>query len=359
MKYTTFGKTGLKVSRLGFGGMRFPYAGGKPDRAETLKILNLGFDRGINYFDTAPIYCDGLSEEILGEFIADKRDKVILSTKDGETGTESFIKSFERSFRRLKTDYVDVFHFWHLNGPDFKKVTAAKGLLEFAYRMKKEGRVRHFAFSFHDENPENAKEIIDSGLFESTLLSFNMINRVNGEWLEYADKKGLGTAIMNPVAGGALMAENPKIKACPNTSNARVALKYAFGLPYIDIVLSGMSTAAQVVENCETACGDYELTADEKKTYENICAVYDSLLRLYCTGCNYCAGCPEKIDIPKIFKIYNDAKVTWGGWDEAKKQYAKLKVKADKCIACGACMDKCTQKLDIISHLKECDKSLL
>ena len=358
MKYTTLGKTGLQVSRLGFGGMRFPYVNGKPDLNESVRILNIGFDKGINFFDTGNFYCDGQSENILGAFTAGKRDKVILSTKNMKRAKAEFVKDFDQSLKNLKTDYIDLYHFWSLSGEDFKKVTAAEGLLEFAYRMKKEGRARHFAFSFHDENPANVKDIIDSGMFESVLLSFSMINRVNGEWLEYAHKKGMGTAIMNPVAGGAIMSPNPKIKAYPNASNARVALKFAFGLPYVDVALSGMSNEAQVLENCENACGDYAFAQEDKECFENICKVYDSLLRLYCTGCNYCKGCPAGIDIPAVFKIYNAAKVTWQGWGGAKTEYAKLKTRADKCTACGVCMKKCPQKLDIIKHLKECEKSL-
>ena len=356
MKYTQLGSTNLRVSRLGFGGMRFPYADGKPDLKESVRLLNLGFDKGINFFDTGNFYCDWQSEHILGAFMAGKRDKVILSTKNGKRETAEFVKDFEQSLKSLKTDYIDIYHFWALNGGDFKRVMAADGLLEFAYRIKKEGKARRLAFSFHDDNPANVKDVIDSGLFESVLLSFNMINRTFGEWLEYAHNKGLGTVVMNPVAGGAIAEPNPKIKSYGD--NARIALKYLFNLPYINIALAGMGSEAQVLENCETASGDYTFTERDKECFENICTVYDSLLRLYCTGCNYCAGCPENIDIPAVFKIYNDAKVSWGSWDRAKGRYAALKTKAGKCSACGVCMDKCPQKLDIIKHLKECEKSL-
>ena len=359
MKYTVLGKTGLKVSKLGFGGMRFPYKGGKPDWTETLRILNIGYERGINYFDTGNFYCDHQSENILGEFLQGKRGRVILSTKNGNHDTAGFVKDFEQSLKSLKTDYIDVYHFWALSGEGFKKVAAANGLLEFVYRIKKEGKARHLAFSFHDETPANVKDVIDSGLFESLLLSYSLINRINGEWLEYADKKGLGTVIMNPLAGGAITQENPKVKSIENTSPARVGLKHVFNLPYIDVALSGMNSEAQVIENCETASGDYTPTDGEEALYESVCMAYDSLLKLYCTGCNYCAGCPESLDIPKIFKIYNSAKVTWKGWPGAKADYAKLDIKADKCIECGACVSKCPQKLDIIAHLKECGKSLI
>lgn len=355
MKYNLLGNTGLKVSRLGFGCMRFPMKGLLPDKAQTLRMLEKGFELGINYFDTAPLYCSMMSENIVGKFIQGKRDKVILSTKDMGRSLWTFERSFERSLKKLKTDYIDVFHFWSMDLEAFKKVTAAEGLLDFAYKMKKDGKVRHFAFSFHDAEPDNVKEVIDSGLFESMLLSYNVLNRVNEKWLEYGKAKGLGTAIMNPVAGGALASSD---SAAENTDNARIALKHVLGKGFIDIALSGMSSEAQVVENCAAASGDYAFTPEEQQGYENICAKYNSLLRLYCTACNYCKGCPAGIDIPGVFGIYNGSKVKWQGLAGAKSDYAKVKNKADRCTACGACMKKCPQKLDIISNLRECHKTL-
>ncbi len=356
MKYTTFGGTGLKVSKLGFGCMRLPYDGHKPDKKEAERILNIAFEKGVNYFDTAPLYCDNLSEDIVGSFIAGKRDKLILSTKDNGRTADSFIRSFERSFKRLKTDYIDVFHVWTLDLNAFKKVRAAEGLLDYLYKAKKDGRVRHLAFSFHDDKPENVKEIIDSGIFETVLLSYNMINPMNGKWLAYAHDKGMGTVIMNPVAGGNLT--EPGDPAATSLK-ARIALKYAFTRPYVDIAISGMSSEAQVNENCATAAGDYAFTGEEEKAFNEIREAHKTLLELYCTGCNYCKGCKSGIDIPGVFGLYNKARVLGGwGFEMSRPEYAKLSVTADKCTACGACMKKCPQKLDIINNLKVCHKAL-
>ena len=356
MKYTVFGKTGLKVSRLGFGCMRLPYAGGRLDKKESLRIMNIAYERGVSYFDTAPLYCDNLSEETVGEFLQGKRDKIVLSTKDMGRNEKTFIASFERSFKRLCTDYIDVFHLWAMNLAAFKTVKGDKGLLEYLYRAKKEGRIRHIAFSFHDEKPDNVKEVIDSGICETMLLSYNMINPVNGKWLDYAHGKGMGTVIMNPVAGGTLADADD---AALSSQKVRIALKYAFTRPYVDIAISGMSSEKQVIENCETAAGDYAFTADEERLFSEISAAHKSLLELYCTGCNYCTGCKADIGIPEIFRLYNKARMGAGmGWVDAKDIYAKLPVKADKCTACGACIKKCPQKLDIISDLKLCHKAL-
>jgi predicted aldo/keto reductase-like oxidoreductase len=233
--------------------MRLPYSGGKPDRKESIRLMNIAFDSGVNYFDTAPLYCDRESESIVGEFLRGvPRDKVSLSTKDSGRAPGDFAESFERSFKNLRTDYVDMFHAWALSLADFRKI-ASNGTLDLLFKAKKEGKVRHASFSFHDDKPENVREVIDSGLFESVLLSFNMIKRDNLRWLNYARSKGLAVLVMNPVAGGNLAVQ------------ARLALKYVWSLPFIDVALSGMSDERQVRENCETASGSFAFTPDEER----------------------------------------------------------------------------------------------
>jgi len=345
MKDTAFGKTGLTLSKLGYGCMRFPYADGKLDKREAVRLMNVAFDNGVNYFDTAPFYCDYESEVAVGEFIRDKRDKIILSTKNmGRTPAE-FTKSFDDSFRRLKADYVDVFHAWSMSLADFRRVSA-NGTLDLLFKAKKEGKIRHAAFSFHDGECSNVKEVIDSGLFESMLLSFNMLKRANLPWLEYAHSKGLGTVVMNPVAGGVL------------SSRAALALKYVWSHPYIDVALSGMGSEAQVLENCRTASDGFEFTSEEKNRLNETVKEHVAVLDLYCTACGYCKGCSESIAVTEIFTMYNDA-VLSGEWESARKKYAVLNKDASDCVKCGECLKKCPQKLDIVELLKKVHNILI
>jgi len=369
MIYKTFGNTNEKVSALGFGAMRLPMieVNGKKIINDELAIplMQNAFDMGVNYVDTAPLYCDSLSEEAVGKALKGYREKVFLSTKnpiednDGDHWTERL----EKSLKRLDTSYIDFYHFWGINLKSFEGWQGLKyGPIEAAHKAKDQGLIKHISFSFHD-SAENYKKIVDSGLFESTLVQYNLLDRSNEENIAYAKSKGLGTVVMGPVGGGRLGAPSEVIQGLlknKSVSTAETALRFIFANTHIDICLSGMENLQMVKENVDIASRTEHLSDDEIKHIRAMMEENKNLAKLYCTGCNYCKPCPAGIEIPFLFEIMNRYRV-YGLNEHAKKAYNEVingwswikSADASKCTQCGTCEGKCPQKLPIIKQLVE------
>ena len=375
MQYVPFGKTGLKVSRLGFGCMRFPstQVDGKTvfNEEESIRMLHRALELGVNYFDTAPGYCDTISEVIVGKAFKGMRDKVLLSTKNPieNASGDDFEKRLEKSLRQLDTDYIDFYHFWGIDLKSYEEqIDVPDGPLSRAIRLKSEGVLRHISFSFHDA-PENLIEIIKrgEGVFSSVLCQYNLLDRSNEDGIAYAHEQGLGTVIMGPVGGGRLGAPSPVIQGLlPGDvqSSAEVALRFVLNNPNVDIALSGMGSMAMVEENAAIAGNMQPLTVEEETRIAAMMAENERLADLYCTGCNYCMPCPAGLNIPEIFKIMNYHRV-YGITDYAKENYAQIgKVgwmqyeNAAACTSCGACEKKCPQKLAIRDQLRQTHEAL-
>jgi len=369
MEYTTFGSTGYKVSKLGFGAMRLPMmeVNGKKviDDDKAIPMMQKAFDLGVNYVDTAPYYCESLSEIAVGKALKGYRDKVYLSTKNPieDISGDHWLGRLEKSLKQLDTDYIDFYHFWGIGLESFKSWQGlAFGPIEAAHKAKAQGLIKHISFSFHDD-VKNMPEIIDSGLFESVLLQYNLLDRSNEENMAYAKAKGLGVVVMGPVGGGRLGAPSQVIQGLLKQkpqSSAEVAMRFVLANESCDIALSGMSTIEQVEENVELASRKGHLTDDEKSRTVAMMTENHKLAELYCTACDYCMPCPEKINIPHIFGIMNNHRV-YEITDFAKEQYQEVvdgtgwikSADASKCIECGVCETKCPQKLPIIKQLKE------
>jgi len=368
MEYSTFGKSGYKVSKLGFGAMRLPMKeiGGKNcvDDDKAVPMMQKAFELGVNYIDTAPYYCDSLSEVSVGKAIKGWRDKVYVSTKNPieDISGDNWKKRLERSLKQLDTDYIDFYHFWGIGLSGFKTWHDKGGPVEAARKAKEEGLIRHISFSFHDD-AKNMPEIIDSGLFESVLVQYNLLDRSNEENLEYAKSKGLGVVVMGPVGGGKLGAPSEVIKNLLKSkpkSSAEAAMRFVLANDNVNIALSGMSTMEQVIENAEIASRTGHLTEDEWNRATEMMEENHKLAGLYCTSCNYCMPCPENINIPHLFGIMNNHRV-YEITDFAKAQYKECvegtgwvkSASAADCTECGTCESKCPQKLPIIEQLKE------
>jgi predicted aldo/keto reductase-like oxidoreductase len=369
MIYKDFGKTGVKVSSLGFGAMRLPMkeTGGKKIINDDLAIplMQKAFDMGINYVDTAPLYCETLSEVTVGKALKGYRDKVYLSTKnpieDADGG--NWTGRLEDSLKKLDVDYVDFYHFWGISLKSFESWQGLKlGPLEAAYKAKEQGLIKHISFSYHDA-AENYKPIVDSGYFESTLVQYNMLDRSNEENIAYAKSKGLGVVVMGPVGGGRLGAPSEKIQGLlknKHTSTAEMALRFVLANENVDIALSGMGNMDMLKENFEIASRTGHLTEDELRHVKTMMEENKNLANLYCTGCNYCKPCPQGIDIPYLFEIMNRYRV-YDLKEHAKSAYKEMmdglswikSADASKCASCGECEGKCPQKLPIIKQLQE------
>lgn len=368
MQYREFGNTGVKLSTLGFGAMRLPQkeVDGKTvyDYEESKRIIVKAYEEGVNYFDTAPYYCNKESEIILGQAIKGFRDKIYLSSKNPieDASGENWRKRLETSLKNLETDYIDFYHMWGISWETYEtKINVPNGPLEAALKAKEEGLIKHLSFSFHDK-AENLFKIIDTGVFESMLVQYNFLDRSNEEAIKYAKEKGLGVVIMGPIGGGRLGAPSDVIKNIlpgKTSSSAELALRFVISNEDVTTALSGMGSMAMVEENVEVASNAAPLSKDEIERVNAAVEEQKKMADLYCTGCNYCMPCPFDVNIPLSFKLMNYHRV-YGITDYARAEYAQIgKVDwmkgkdASACTDCGVCESKCPQHLEIRKQLKE------
>ena len=353
MQYRTFGKTGEKVSVLGFGCMRFPQTDGKIDRAEATKMLRSAIDAGLNYLDTAYVYQDGDSEETLREALKDGwREKVFIADKCPPwcvKSEEDFEKILNTSLERLGTEYIDFYLLHALDREGWETVKEFR-LVEKMQAAKAAGKVRHIGFSFHDDF-DMLKEIIENypGC-EFCQLQFNYVDtqtQAGTEGLRYAAEQGLGIVIMEPVRGGVLANPPAAVARCldKNVSYARQALDFVWDFEEVSLLLSGMSSQAQVDENLAWADAAMpgKLTEAQKKAYASAAQAWKNSYLIPCTACGYCMPCPAGLDIPSIYKFYNASAARMV---HKSNRYADLEKKASQCIGCGKCSKICPQQID-------------
>ena len=359
MQYREYGNTGKMVSALGYGAMRLPF----DDPEESVALLRLGMDLGINYIDTAYGYGgDGRSEKYVGEAIKDRRDQVYIATKNPlhDETVAGWWQRLETQLERLQTDHIDFYKVIHgLTWDVYTRVYEPK-LHKEALKARDQGIISHLVFSCHD-TPENMIKLIDTGVFEGILLQYNLLDRVNEEVIAHAHESGMGVEIMGPVGGGRLGMASERIQSMVpgTTSTPELALRFVLANPNVTIAFSGMNTRAQVEENCAIASREAPLSAEEMQAIQSALEENKRLAELYCTGCNYCIPCPQGVAIPDIFAAMNYHRV-WGLTAHAKELYRGLgpdnkegKMNASACVECGQCEEKCPQNIPIIQRLKE------
>ena len=367
MQYKQFGKDGPMVSRLGLGCMRLPMVGeGKEARADDEKgvaIIRRAYELGINFFDTAWGYMNRDGQRITGLGIKPFRDKVVLSSKlppDEVQEPADFMRKLEMSLREFDTEYIDYYHMHALNAKNWshaKKVDMHKNML----KAKEQGLIRHISFSFHDV-PEVMTEIADEGIFSSVLCQYNLIDQSNEAVMQKIADRGMGVMVMGPVGGGTIADGGEALLRLYDTSAAsapELALRFVLGYDAVSLALSGMSSIEMLEENVAIVERAASVTPEERELLHSTNDKLRELSDLYCTGCNYCAVCPQDIRPSAHFKCYNNAKI-WGLYEHSKKRYDRFGPEnrfsgnsADACIACGACSEHCPQKIDIPTRLQE------
>ncbi|HCE43052.1 MAG TPA: aldo/keto reductase [Lentisphaeria bacterium] len=370
MIYRKLGRTGLSASILGFGAMRLPMKGEgdaqKVDRELAIPMIHRAFNSGVNYIDTAVGYCNSDSQRTVGEALKGWREKIILSTKNPcyELDEKAWWKNLEDSLERLQVQHIDIYNHHGINWKSWTE-KVEPFLSKLMMKAKDQKLIRHICFSFHDSN-ENLKKLIETGYPDVITLQYNLLDRSNEEGIALAHEKGMGVVVMGPVGGGRLGVSSEVLeKLIPGTNRVpALALRFVLSNPHVCIALSGMSTMEQVQENLEIASDNKPFTDEELDIISEHLQKLKKMAELYCTGCNYCMPCPKDVAIPKIFERYNRGRV-YGLWDNAKKAYSDLgKVqwdkgsKADACVNCGLCEDKCPQKIPIRKMLAEAHKRL-
>lgn len=364
MQYREYGKTGLKVSALGFGAMRLPFD--EPERSADL--MRLALDLGVNYIDTAYGYGEGRSEMQVGMAIKGRRDQVYVATKNpmwGDETLEGWLQRLETSLERLQTDYIDFYKVIHGLSWDVYERVYEPLIAPEVQKAKEQGKIRHAICSCHD-TPENMIKLLETGALEGMLLQYNLLDRRNEPVLARAKELGIAMEIMGPVGGGRLGMQSEKLASLlPGiASTAELALRFVLANPNVTVAFSGMSTEEQVRQNCATASREEPLTTDEIEAIGKALVENQKLAALYCTGCEYCLPCPNGVAIPQIFAAMNMHRV-WGLTEHARQMYAHFGPEneqglrqADACIECGQCESKCPQNIKIIEQLKESHAAL-
>ena len=374
MQYRKFGNTGVNISALGFGCMRLPEFQDESgawhvDQEATNEMLMRAYELGVNYFDTAYFYCHENSEIAVGKALAPIRDKVYISTKcpmEKVKSADDYEAILNDSLRKLGTDYIDFYHFWAINQKVFDEKIVPLGLMDKALELKKQGKIRHISFSFHD-TPEALKHIIDNGYaMESVLLQYNLLDRANEEMIQYAASKGLGVVVMGPVGGGRLAHPTNLVQKLGggDQNTYELALRFVLGNPGVCCALSGMQTKEMVEQNAAVGALENPMTEEQWKAVGESLEQLHKFSELYCTGCGYCQPCPKGIEIPKIFQAYTYYNV-YGLKETAKNAWNKYLtneknpgVTSDACVGCGFCESKCPQKLKIRDLLKKVEPVL-
>lgn len=360
---------GEETTKLGFGLMRLPRLDdGTIDVPQVAQMADEFLAAGGTYFDTAWAY--GGSEEAIREALVERhpRDSYTIATKNaawlGPKSAEEAKAQLDVSLERLGTDYVD-FYLLHNLGATRTEFFEKWGMWEWALEMKRQGKIRHLGFSYHD-NAETLKSILDihADDVEFVQLQINYADWEDGSVQsrkvhEVVRSYGKPVVIMEPVKGGMLATPPAPVldilrSAEPDRSPVEWALRFAMNTEGLIACLSGMSSLEQMRENLQTLKRLSPLSQAEVDTLAAARAKLAELIAVPCTGCHYCMeDCPVSMPISSIMESLNRAALY--GDDKGKGNYSfatRSGVKASDCIQCGQCEAACPQHIDIITQLE-------
>lgn len=373
MQYRPFGKLDFQVSALGFGAMRLPKkeegdAKGI-DEAEAIKMMRYAIDQGVNYVDTAYAY-EG-SEAVVGKALQDGyRDKVKLATKIPiwlAQKTDDLDKYLDEELERLQTDCID-FYLIHAIWKNRWKRVHELNVFDWADKAIADGRIKHLCFSYHDDTPL-FKEVIDAYDWAMCQIQYNYMNedvQAGTAGLEYAAQKGVAVVIMEPLLGGLLVEPPMNVKPLWEQAGKNpvdMALQWLWNKPEVSTVLSGMSTIEQVQQNIASAdrSGIDTLSQADLDLVASVQKAYETAQSIPCTKCAYCMPCPQGVNIPRNFELYNGGKL-YGNDSLSKALYNwhfPEEEKASNCIDCDVCEEKCPQQIPISDWMPKVHETLV
>lgn len=371
MQYRKFGNLDFKVSALGFGAMRLPTktgdgsdkSGKNIDEAEAIKMIRHAIDQGVNYVDTAYPYHGGNSEIVVGKALKDGyREKVKLATKSPTwliKKAEDFDRLLDEQLNKLQTDSIDFYLLHSLSRNSWNNVIQKFGIIKRAEAAKRAGKIKHLGFSFHDE-ASAFTEIVDGyDKWEFCQIQYNYLdieNQAGLQGLKYAASKGLAVVIMEPLLGGKLANPPKDIKAIFNENGKNYspvywALQWLWNQPEVSVILSGMSSFEQVKDNLAHAknSGTGLFGKEELDIVDRVIRRYGERAAIPCTACSYCMPCPNNVNIPRNFEIYNSSIIHEDtvGPKNTYNNFFDSANRASECIQCRVCEEKCPQKIPI------------
>ena len=328
MEYKVLGKTGLEISRLGFGGIPIQ----KIDAEGTKALIGRLLLEGVNFIDTARGYT--VSEEYLGYALEGVRDRFVLATKSMARTKDGMAKDIDISLRNLRTDYIDLYQVHNPSASDLEQVLSKGGALEALYEAKALGKIGHIGITLH--SVELFKKALDLPWVEAIMFPYNIVETQGEELIELCAKKNIGFICMKPLAGGAI-------------ESSDLALRFIMSNQNVTVVIPGMANENEIAQNVLSTSNAAPLSVQEQEKIESI---KKQLGTNFCRRCNYCAPCPQGISISAIFLLEGyysryDLK------DWAKMRYANLDKVASDCIECGTCESRCPYNLPIRQMLKK------
>lgn len=365
---------GNPISALGFGCMRFTRKDGSFDVAKAEKEVLRAVELGVNYFDTAYLYVG--NEACLGEILSRNhlREKVHIATKLPQykiASAEAIEFCFQEELRRLQTDYIDYYLLHMLTDIASWERLEKLGIRDWIARKKQEGAIRQIGFSFHG-NTEMFLKILNAYDWDFCQIQYNYMDenaQAGRKGLRAAAEKGIPVIIMEPLRGGRLVELLPeKARALmerhtPRRSPAEWALRWLWNQPEVTCVLSGMNSLEMVEENCRVASESKagEFGPEEEAFFEELRRVINEKMKVGCTGCGYCLPCPRGVDIPGIFRCYNElyTESRFAGWKEYVQVigFRREPGFASQCVGCGKCRQHCPQGIDIPVLLKKAERA--
>lgn len=328
MEYRILGKTGLKISRMGFGGIPIQ----KTSAEETKTLIRFLMEQGVNYIDTARGYT--VSEEYLGYALEGIRDRFVIATKSMARTKEAMEKDISISMNNLRTDYIDLYQVHNPTAKDLEQVLAPGGALEALREAKAAGKIGHIGITLHAV--ELFEQAVEMDWVETIMFPYNIVETQGEELIAKCKEKNIGFIDMKPLAGGAI-------------EDAKTAIRFIVNNPNVTVVIPGMATLEEAKENLASAEDTTPLTEQENAAIESIRKALGSN---FCRRCNYCAPCAAGISIPAVFMMegyYNRYDLK----DWAKARYDAFLHKASECIGCGACETRCPYNLPIRQMMKK------
>lgn len=326
------GKTNLKINRIGFGGIPIQ----RVTQQYTNKIIDELINQGINFIDSARGYT--VSEEYIGNAIEGKRDNFILASKSMSRTYEDMLKDVDITLKNFKTDYIDLYQLHNVKSDEYENIfndnMAYKALLD----CKSQGKIKNIGITSH--SIDTIKKAVRDEKFDTIQFPYNIVEDQADEIFREAHKRNIGIIVMKPLAGGAI-------------NNAKLAIKYILSKEYIDVVIPGMDSVDQVLENISVLENLYIDKEDELKIED----IRNQLGNRFCRRCEYCMPCPVGINIPMNFLLEGYySRYNLKEW--SKERYNSLDIKASDCVECGKCESKCPYDLPIREMLKEVTEKL-